>query len=228
MKVNDKRIRMISDYAKHLEAKWQKKDTVIRRWSPVIQTTRKHQVLSIGKTRKRLNQRVGQCSLVTQTGASELGCTTISVTHQEGKFRIATFTIKFGDEDKNEGFGIAYLIEHNITQAVISRHAIERWLERNDSDDIEAALIDLSTGMTESSLKMMMLKLESENTSFDHLTEYEVKCPSGGMGIIKTSTPDDDSLITREFTLVTYLSEDQLGHWNRDEIESVFLDSMSR
>ncbi|MGR5470023.1 hypothetical protein ACPV51_22635, partial [Vibrio astriarenae] len=41
--------------------------------SPVIQTTRKHQVLSIGKTRKRLNQRVGQCSLVTQTGASELG-----------------------------------------------------------------------------------------------------------------------------------------------------------
>lgn len=218
MKANDKRIRAINQYAQELESKWERKDQIVSRWMPVVQTTRKHCYLNVEETYSRLVSRIKRCSLMISSSKSKTGCTAIVLTHRLGKFRLETFFVDLSTDGQDQ-FKRSYFLEHRSSQAVISRHAIERWLERNESDDVEAALFDLSKAMTESSIKMMVLKYGLDS-SFDHLTEYEAKCLSGGMAIIKTDTPEDESILTREFTLVTYLSADQLRHWNRDEIDS--------
>lgn len=208
---------LIRDYAQELATKWQKMETTAKRWNVVFGESRKKVWLDVPKTGERLLERMNKCSQVIFAKSGINGATLFAVTYTENKFRIVSVFVAYVDGMMQR----KYALDYQTTEIVVSKHAIERWLERNESDNVAEAVRELaySTIKLDNNLGVMTITKGVVPVGF---VERQVACQGGGVAFIKVENPEEERYPNMKWTVVTYISDDMVRHWNDDAIAAEF------
>ena len=208
---------LINNYKIEMAAKRkQYQQQTIDRFEPVMSKpkTKKGKTsvtIDIPATTKRLIDRVGRYSVVL---CSQLAGTVAS---------IYCFTILIDDHQFKGtsnlvplGYGViqqALKLDTQLIEWRISTHAVARFLERNNTTDIDHALFILGNAITDSDRKIGKLANES-NLKVVGYCERQVICKDDGVAMILIHDPSDEDYRTTQWDLVTYISKEQRRHWN--------------
>ncbi len=114
-----------------------------------------------------------------------------------------------------------YHLDTLETKRVITKHAILRWMVRNKSFDVDAALYSLGKAVTDLDTQIGVTTITQMIRPVG-LTERQVFCHDGGVAILVIENPEEENYRHMKWALVTYISEDMVKDWNLSAVESEF------
>ena len=216
-KIKQETLDLINNYKIEMAAKRKRyQQQTIDRFEPAISKLKKKKgqlsaLVDIPATTKRLIDRVGRYSVVLRTHiageVTSIYCFTITV--DDHQFKGTSNLVPLGHGIAQQ----AFKLDTQLIEWRISTHAVARFLERNNTTDIDHALFILGNAITDCDRKIGKLANES-NLKVVGYCERQVICSDGGVAMILIHNPSDENYRTMEWDLVTYISKDQRRHWN--------------
>ena len=110
---------------------------------------------------------------------------------------------------------------------IITKHAITRYLERNNSTNVNDALNVLGHAIHDCDTTLGILAIK-HNLVPRGYCERQVKCLDGGIAIIILKDPTEEDYRKMDWILVTYLSPGMVKWWNIEAAESEYKDLIIR
>lgn len=209
----------LSDAIKHYnELTESKLKTTIQRWSVVTRSGKRGaSLIDIKETLKRLQSRLSKFSIIVRSAGSKNSLNVQAVTFFEGEFRVSSYYVGFEKTMMQR----LYALDFVPTERVITKHAILRWLARNQSTDVSEALHVLGKAVSDTDTQIG-LKTLAESLKPSGYTERQVECKDGGIAFLVINNPEEDRYRYMQWALVTYISKDMIKHWNTAAIESEY------
>lgn len=209
----------LSDAIKHYQELTDKKlRTTIQRWSIVTRNGKRGaSIIDIKKTLERLKERLSKFSIIVRSAGSTNSLNIQAVTFYDGEFRVSSFYVGFERTMMQQ----LYALDFVPTERIITKHAILRWLARNQSTDILEALSVLGKAVSDTDTQIGF-KTIVESLKPSGYTERQVECRDGGVAFLVINNPEEERYRYMQWALVTYISKDMIKHWNMAEIESEY------
>lgn len=104
-----------------------------------------------------------------------------------------------------------------VSSMTISTHAILRWLTRNNSRDVENAIINLGHALVDVD-REIGLKMVLQNLVPVGFNERQVKTRDGGIAFVIVPNPEVGQYKHAEMAVLTYISSDMMMDWNKQAI----------
>lgn len=190
------------------------------RTTPVELKGRKHIKVDLKATQKKLEERLNrfciQISSIIDIDRDPVSIVYHGVCFTDNEFRLINITMALSD---TRSMSDNLMIKTSDMR--ISHHAIERWLERNESSDYKEALFQLGKSLLSAHFKILS-KLLLDNKEVYGYQERYVKCDDGGYSVVKIENPEAKYLRYIEATIVTYISEGMVKDWNEKKAKSEF------
>lgn len=191
--------------------------TTIQRWSVVEQRTKKRVNVDVPATMTRLKQRVARYGVHVFSHGNADSLRVFTASCDGDQFKLISHYVGFHGTMMQRPCSL----DSVVTELVITRHAVYRWLERNKSDDVMEALRVLGLAIVHCDQKLGIL-LITEGLVSVGLAERQVECDDGGCAILVIENPEEENYRLMKWACVTYISKDMVRHWNKEAISSEF------
>ena len=200
----------------------------LRRFDPVFKKMKKKRTkdgvvicdIDILATKKRMYQRLSRYSKILHIDTNRDRFFSYSILLNDKNEYVAAISI-IPITNKLAESKLLLQLSIEITQLVITHHAVMRWLTRNNSKDVEEAIIQLGTAMMKIDIELAQVYYTQDKFSFG-LQERQVKCKDGGIAFVKVLNPEEGSYQLAEMLVTTYISKEMVQNWNRKSFNAEF------
>ena len=193
--------------------------TTIQRWSIETRSGKRGAVIVDQlATQNKLKKRLSKFGVVVRSSLVPSANVNIqSVVCIDEQFHVTSNYVGFEKTVMQSKYHLDIL----HTERIITKHAILRWMVRNNSKDVDAALFTLGKAIAD--LDTQIGKATIIEAIKPHgYTERQVICDDGGIAILVIDNPEEERYKYMKWALVTYISEDMIMDWNIEAAESEF------
>lgn len=180
---------------------------------------RKKQSLNMEKTIVNINRYLNRFTIPVSADINELRIRTNSVALINNQLTLVIGYFSFFDSNMQPNFEFSM----TVSKKVISRHALSRWLKRNNSDDYKLGLNILCSGLLNEETALNMKAVHQGKISNGEC-ERQIELSDGGVGFIAMINVADDDCVNSEMTwvLTTYIDKSIRCNWNDVNINSEY------
>jgi len=193
------------------------------RINAAFQHGRKKKTLDVAKTKLNTKRYLNKFAVVCACYTNDLGLYTRAVTVIDKQLVLLCCFMPFVTRCSQPIFTIDIV----ISKITITRHALSRWLERNESEDYRAALKVLGSALFEEDQKLAGLAIQHKKIAVG-THERQVQCSDGGIAIVVINNPDEEHYKYMDWTLITYLDSSLLKSWNDEAVHSEYTNLQHR
>ncbi len=223
MTENNDKYKMIVRTAKlEFEQKHERYRQITKERTTVVEKrTRKFVSIDIEATKKRLEERMSRFTVPVFNYVDKLQeppvLIYIGVSYVDGAFRLLESQLPLNSTSRPN-------LKINISQMIITNHAIERWLERNESSDYKESLLQLGHALLAMNHQLISKQFSDKQEVYGRV-ERQVECLDGGIAIVIVDQPEDTVLkhfCEKDAVVVTYISSEMVNQWNEAKANEKF------
>ncbi|MCD9475860.1 hypothetical protein GLP21_12365 [Photobacterium carnosum] len=224
-KVKPDIIKAVMDYRYSQGEKFERYfQTTKNRFQVCTSRSRKREIIEINSTIERLKQRIERYSDIVsilynheqQIKVSNVNYMSIGVVNNEFTLFNQSLFLRFNCAPPETQ--LTFL----VTPQTISTHAVVRYLERNNTLDVKAAIVELGMALVDCAQELASHCAQTGLCPTGH-TERNIKTINDGIAIIIIPDPSVLDYSEADWKVVTYISPDMVKDFNLRSHEAGFV-----